>query len=404
MRLLPAQKTPDVDKRVAQHEPRRLQAYLLALSIAFALYTVLFGLSGGWMLLVCAAVLGALAAALLQPSRSNGEYRIAALSSTAAAVVALVFPLGLDAVGGTSLPEAVARSTIWPQFLVALFAGRVLSEVSALRFAKAWRRPLSGTRMATQSLSAAVISGCSFVLLFYKVVGSTRVAADRLDPAAIIERALSGHTAVHVAIVLLFFVTLAAILDAALLLASDRLALAEFRQLCADALQETGRLDRGEIGRLLANALDHHAHSRAVQLVQFHMRSVSGGGADGLEGPLQRFHLASRRMIRSLLSFLPLLGFLGTVIGLTAAIGGLPRHLGPGAEGSLDISASLVGLAIKFETTLLGLAGGLLASLFLAILEKREGELSAECHHLVESLLDKDQKTAAGNGDGRPGE
>jgi biopolymer transport protein ExbB/TolQ len=91
-------------------------------------------------------------------------------------------------------------------------------------------------------------------------------------------------------------------------------------------------------------------------------------------------------MVRALLSSLPLLGFLGTVIGLTAAIGGLPRHLGPAAEGNLDISASLVGLAVKFETTLLGLAGGLLASLLLALLERREGELAAECRHLIRSL------------------
>ena len=82
------------------------------------------------------------------------------------------------------------------------------------------------------------------------------------------------------------------------------------------------------------------------------------------------------------------MGFLGTVIGLTAAVGGLPGELQAPGNGSLDIGASLLGLAVKFETTLLGLAGALVASLLLALLEKREGEISAECFHLVEMFPD----------------
>lgn len=93
-------------------------------------------------------------------------------------------------------------------------------------------------------------------------------------------------------------------------------------------------------------------------------------------------------MIRALLAFIPLLGFLGTVIGLTAAVGGLPNELNAPGTGDLNIGASLLGLAVKFETTLLGLAGALVASLLLALLEKREGEIAAECFHLVETLPD----------------
>jgi biopolymer transport protein ExbB/TolQ len=94
--------------------------------------------------------------------------------------------------------------------------------------------------------------------------------------------------------------------------------------------------------------------------------------------------------VRSLLPLLPLLGFLGTVIGLATAIGELPRGLTDGTGQGFDISASLAGLAVKFETTLLGLMASMISSLALNYLEKREAELAAECMLIVGSAGARD--------------
>ena len=85
--------------------------------------------------------------------------------------------------------------------------------------------------------------------------------------------------------------------------------------------------------------------------------------------------------------FLPLLGFLGTVIGLATSIAELPASLSDAPGRGFDISGSLAGLAIKFETTLLGLLASMTAALALNLLEKRETELSAECLRSVEAAL-----------------
>ncbi len=60
----------------------------------------------------------------------------------------------------------------------------------------------------------------------------------------------------------------------------------------------------------------------------------------------------------------------------SAAMAALP---GEGGAGRIDLSGSLAGLALKFETTLLGILASMVAGLLLALVEKGEQELAAEC-------------------------
>ena len=83
--------------------------------------------------------------------------------------------------------------------------------------------------------------------------------------------------------------------------------------------------------------------------------------------------------MRGLLPVLPLLGFLGTVIGLARAMAELPAALGNGTGAAVDLSGTLSGLAIKFETTLLGLLASMIAAVLLNLLEKRETEMASQC-------------------------
>src|SRR5262249_38908403 len=113
-----------------------------------------------------------------------------------------------------------------------------------------------------------------------------------------------------------------------------------------------------------------------------------------LPAAMAGFHQASRRFVKGLVTLLPLLGFLGTVIGLSIALAELPRGVG-GGRGAFDIGGSLAGLAIKFETTLLGLLGGMIASLAIAVLEKAETELAADCELIVAALQGTEPRDAA---------
>ena len=134
-------------------------------------------------------------------------------------------------------------------------------------------------------------------------------------------------------------------------------------------------------------------HTRAFRLLNAAIETTGakGGNPARLAAlSFDGFQAASRQFVRALLPFLPLLGFLGTVIGLATAISELPRGLTEGADHAFDISASLAGLAVKFETTLLGLMASMISSLALNFLEKREAELAAACLLVVKDAGETD--------------
>lgn len=73
--------------------------------------------------------------------------------------------------------------------------------------------------------------------------------------------------------------------------------------------------------------------------------------------------------LRAMTGLLPLLGFVGTVLGIMSALAALPDVLGA-TEGPVDDDALRVflrGLATAFETTLLGLIAAVAASLLIGL-------------------------------------
>ncbi len=70
------------------------------------------------------------------------------------------------------------------------------------------------------------------------------------------------------------------------------------------------------------------------------MREAAGlPGAETARRSLDAVHASTRRYLRALLAFLPLLGFVGTVIGLAVAIGSLGGDGGASGRGVSPTSA-----------------------------------------------------------------
>ncbi|MCB1880501.1 MAG: MotA/TolQ/ExbB proton channel family protein [Gammaproteobacteria bacterium] len=74
---------------------------------------------------------------------------------------------------------------------------------------------------------------------------------------------------------------------------------------------------------------------------------------------------------------LPMLGFIGTVWGITHSIGGLTGLVGGQNIGSENVEAVLSGLQFAFNTTLLGLVGAVPMMLSLAALRSHAIHLDA---------------------------
>lgn len=102
----------------------------------------------------------------------------------------------------------------------------------------------------------------------------------------------------------------------------------------------------------------------------------------------------SYSLLQGFIWAIPVLGFIGTVLGLSQAIGGFGSVLGSTSELS-ELKGSLqqvtAGLAVAFETTLQGLVAAMVIQLSMTMLKQAEEEFLDDCNdygirHIVSRL------------------
>lgn len=357
-------------------DQRRTTLYALALVVAFANYAAAAGTGRGLGFWVVAGLgVAATAYGLAGPGAAARSTALR-IGATLLGGVALVVPISLEwATGLGDLRDLIAEHGILAPILVLVFASRTLAADTDARFAAFWSDPLGrpAGAVSVQSTLAAVFLGAAMALAFQAAVPS--LAAGRGGgPTGVVFAALAGTSPIHQAILFLFFVTLAEALEQGRLHLADRTALAALRRSARDAAGSglAARID-AELALRPESAVLH----RARDLVTGRTAIRPTAGPDG-------FRRAARLYLRGLVPFLPLLGFLGTVIGLSVAMAELPRGLG-GPGGQADVAASLAGLAVKFETTLLGILGSMIVSALIAVIERREAEIAAEVDRMIEA-------------------
>ena len=106
----------------------------------------------------------------------------------------------------------------------------------------------------------------------------------------------------------------------------------------------------------------------------------------------------SFNLIRGLVWAIPILGFIGTVSGLSLAIGGFGRVLSQTDDPSKLIDALkgvTGGLATAFETTLLALIAALLVQMAMTFQKKREEEFLDECTEYCQREISRRLRTSA---------
>ena len=97
---------------------------------------------------------------------------------------------------------------------------------------------------------------------------------------------------------------------------------------------------------------------------------------------------------KGLIWAIPVTGFIGTVLGLSEAVGGFGKVITEGADLSVlkaSLSGVTGGLAIAFETTLIALVAALLLQLLMTVIMQKEEDMMDDCanfcyHNVIAKL------------------
>jgi hypothetical protein len=147
---------------------------------------------------------------------------------------------------------------------------------------------------------------------------------------------------------------------------------AEARKLLGHVAQLPRSLRRSWVGQRCRTVLDFLCRRGSVAGLDDHVRFVADNDAMSLE--------SSYSFIRFLVWAMPILGFLGTVLGITQAIGGVsPEKL------EKDLSSLTGGLATAFDSTGLALLLTMVAMLLTFVAERLEQSVL----HGVDSFTDE---------------
>ncbi|TWT98604.1 MotA/TolQ/ExbB proton channel family protein [Stieleria varia] len=152
---------------------------------------------------------------------------------------------------------------------------------------------------------------------------------------------------------------------------------------------DAGHVARGWLKSLSGLTLNMQRSWLVIRLQELLTRQSQRGTTKHLSDDLRE--LSSRdaddahdslALVRIIVWAIPMLGFLGTVIGITQTLGGLDFSNGNAAVDNLKS-----GLYVAFDTTALGLVLSVLAIFLQFPVEKSEQRLLAEIDHRVGHLL-----------------
>jgi hypothetical protein len=158
---------------------------------------------------------------------------------------------------------------------------------------------------------------------------------------------------------------------------------ADAPELLAVLRRQPRRLQNTYLGRRIAAILEFICQRRSTAELDDHLRCLADNDSIALEG--------SYSLTRFITWAIPILGFLGTVLGITEAIANVsPEQL------EKDLSSVTNGLALAFDATALGLALTMVTMFCSFLVERREQAVLEIVDHTIErDLAHRFQRTTA---------
>ncbi len=161
------------------------------------------------------------------------------------------------------------------------------------------------------------------------------------------------------------------------------------REPASATLQRLRTWDRASLARPVGRRIlwvVHHLNATEAQRAHELLRHQSDLDADSAA--------SSYRTVKLFIWAMPILGFIGTVLGISLAVGGFSEFLGTSVSideidrVTEELGNVASGLSFAFDTTLLGLLAGLVASVVSSSVEKREERMLTQLDELGLRILE----------------
>ncbi len=264
--------------------------------------------------------------------------------------------------------------------------------------------PVSGSFFLALALGSGLSVGVYSLLFLLRMLGQTQTLSQHCD------RYFLGHP-VSVAATVLFCFACGTLIAKTLGVTTQNGFLDRIRDRDLLPASDNGNspakawLDKNDAGHVARNWLDELSRlpntTRSSHLVtrlqEVLTRQSQRGSSKNLSDDLRE--LAGRDadaahdslgLVRIIVWAIPMLGFLGTVIGITQTLGGLDFSSGTAAVDNLKS-----GLYVAFDTTAIGIVLSVLAIFLQFPVERSEqrllGAVDARVGHLVSSTLPSDE-------------
>ena len=163
-------------------------------------------------------------------------------------------------------------------------------------------------------------------------------------------------------------------------------------ELLADIDEKPRSIRRSLLGTRIVDAVDYVRRRGSAENLDGHLR--------GLADQASERSVASYSLVRIVISTIPILGFLGTVIGITRAVAELAQLVGD-ISFEEAINSVVSGLSVAFDTTALALALSIVLMFAMFFVSRAEAaRLAAVEREAEQTLIGRFESTGGGEDPG----
>jgi biopolymer transport protein ExbB/TolQ len=304
------------------------------------------------------------------------------------------------------IDERLVRAThifnlknLWPGLIIIFCAGLILNMLRRHTLLKLWDRSAAGRREHADtriSLGNSLVLGIFLWLLFYCFLISLPSGSQFVRD---FQHLFLGDHIIYYLLLLVFW-------WAVTLIVCEYLSLRRETKIFHQVQRTFQIVSFGQIGQSealtlltrLEQGFNPISSSTVVYRVHNLLKVILEGKSQLLEENFQRtddieFQAVenARGFIGTLVWSLPMIGFMGTIMGIIKTVGKFTHVIG-GEGKTVELTESLKGLSLAFETTLIGLITALAAGYILSLVRRfNDGlnvSLSQFCHEEIISKAD----------------